>query len=88
MKQFSDEYQQLLADSFSETARRDGRETFLPDEVQAFAIGFDIAWVKCVEHATKICEEIWMKHQQLEGTYSAGKKAGAIECTETLKEFL
>lgn len=31
------------------------------------------------------CEEIALKHQQVEGPYAAGKKAGAFECAETLR---
>jgi purine nucleoside permease len=32
-----------------------------------------------------ICEQIALKHQQKEGTYAAGKKAGAFECCEALR---
>lgn len=32
------------------------------------------------------CEEIALKHQFVETTYVAGKKAGAFECAEDLKE--
>jgi hypothetical protein len=37
------------------------------------------------EACAKVCAEIAMKHQQEEGTYAAGKKAGAFECAETLR---
>lgn len=35
---------------------------------------------RCVE----VCREIGAKHQQDDGTYAAGKKAGAFECAESL----
>lgn len=31
------------------------------------------------------CEAIAFKHQQTEGSYAAGKKAGALECAEALR---
>lgn len=35
---------------------------------------------RCVQ----ICQEIGLRHQQEEGSYSAGKKAGALECVDAL----
>ncbi|MEM8519489.1 hypothetical protein [Janthinobacterium sp. CAN_S7] len=32
----------------------------------------------------ELCREIGEKHQQNEGTYAAGKKAGAFECADAL----
>lgn len=34
------------------------------------------------EWAAAQCEAVGMKHQRVEGTYSAGKKAGAFECRD------
>ncbi len=31
------------------------------------------------------CDKIALKHQQAEGSYAAGKKAGAFECAEMLR---
>lgn len=46
----------------------------------------DILFARALmEHASNQCEEVAMKHQRVEGTYSAGKKAGAMECAELLK---
>jgi len=38
------------------------------------------------EWAAKQCEEVGMKHQQAEGTYPAGKKAGAFECRDIFQQ--
>jgi len=40
---------------------------------QAFALSADA------------CNQIALKHQQTEGSYAAGKKAGAFECAEALR---
>jgi len=36
------------------------------------------------ERCSQVCREIGERHQQEEGTYAAGKKAGAFECAEHL----
>lgn len=38
------------------------------------------------EWAAKQCEVVGMKHQQVEGTYPAGKKAGAFECRDIFQQ--
>lgn len=37
------------------------------------------------EDGVQKCEAIALRHQQVEGTYAAGKKAGAFECAEALR---
>ena len=37
------------------------------------------------EAAAQICERIALRWQQEEGTYAAGKKAGALECAEAIR---
>ena len=33
---------------------------------------------------SQICEAIALKHQQVDGSYAAGKKAGALECRDAI----
>lgn len=42
------------------------------------------AWRAAMAAGAVACEEIALKHQQTEGTYAAGKKAGAFECAQAL----
>lgn len=37
------------------------------------------------EACATACDEIALRHQQTEGTYAAGKKAGAFECADALR---
>lgn len=34
----------------------------------------------------EVCVRIAVTHQQAEGTYAAGKKAGALECADTIRQ--
>lgn len=45
----------------------------------------EVAARRAMVTAADTCEQIAMKHQQAEGSYAAGKKAGAFECAETLR---
>jgi hypothetical protein len=38
------------------------------------------------EEAAKIAEEIALVHQRSEGAYSAGKKAGTLECSTAIRK--
>lgn len=40
--------------------------------------------LQSIKHS-QICEAIALKHQQIDGTYAAGKKAGALECLDAIK---
>lgn len=40
---------------------------------------------RAVANGADACEQIAMMHQQTDGTYAAGKKAGAFECAEALR---
>lgn len=40
---------------------------------------------RAMANGADACEQIAMKHQQAEGSYAAGKKAGAFECAEVLR---
>lgn len=40
---------------------------------------------RAVANGAGACDEIAMKHQQADGAYAAGKKAGAFECAEALR---
>jgi hypothetical protein len=37
------------------------------------------------ERFARICEEIALNHQKQEGSYPAGKKAGALECASAIR---
>lgn len=37
--------------------------------------------------AVELCEQIALKHHAEEGSYAAGKKAGALECAEAIKRL-
>jgi hypothetical protein len=51
------------------------------EQLKAFAEG-----VRKLEaaRAERVCRDIGTKHQQEDGTYAAGKKAGAFECADAL----
>ena len=40
---------------------------------------------KALEKAAVICEDRAMHWQQTEGSYAAGKKAGALDCAESIR---
>lgn len=43
------------------------------------------AWRAAMAAGAATCDEIALRHQQTEGSYAAGKKAGAFECAEVLR---
>jgi len=61
----------------------DWRKTF-DDVIERFAY---LVAKHTQEQCAKKCEKIAIKHWQEEGTYAAGKKAGAFECAEYLKSM-
>lgn len=42
---------------------------------------------ECLEAAANLCEDIGVANQALEGSYSAGKKAGAFACLEAIRSL-
>lgn len=77
------EFRKMVRNSISEFAAH------TPPEAAEPGMGASQAEAQAVQAAREacadICEQIALKHQQAEGSYAAGQKAGAFECCEALR---
>jgi hypothetical protein len=58
-----------------------GCPTLVLDNDEEFAIA---VWNAATIFSAGICDQIGNEHQKVYGSYSAGKKAGAFECRDTI----
>jgi hypothetical protein len=55
-----------------------------PGVLCPFRAAAEAAWFAALACAAENCGEIALAHAQIEGTYAAGKKAGAFDCRDRL----
>lgn len=70
-------------------AEKDSVDEFgIPDELKKKSLFGDHFARLLINDCLQACENIAVANQQLDGSFYAGKKAGAFECSEALKAYL